>query len=304
MLRLIGVQRRFHLKRMMRAIGRADLADDPALASNEGRVKRTAELDRVIGDWAAGVALDEALALLARAEVPSGKIYSIADIAADPHYAARGMFERHRVDGRELMLPGSVPRLSETPGRTQLDRAAPGRSTPRGAVARSGSAARDRPRCALASVRRPRSRIGRSTAAPDLRLYVNDFAVPRGFPVEKNFVPPRTKVELINQLSRPGRTRIAVTSFVSPQGGSGARGLQRGAGGIDRGFRQGCLRRARANARRAERGGPRPAPGRAQRRGLRLGDPQSRQLNRNHEQVDSRAADMVRAAHAAGMRSR
>ena len=63
--------------------------------------------------------LDEALAALARAEVPSGRIYSIADIAADPHYAARGMLESHRLGGRELLLPGIVPKLSATPGRTR-----------------------------------------------------------------------------------------------------------------------------------------------------------------------------------------
>jgi formyl-CoA transferase len=116
---VIGANADSIFKRMMRSIGRPDLADDPALASNDGRVKRTAELDRVIGEWAAGVTLDEALAVLAKAEVPSGKIYSIADIFSDPHFAARGMFERHRLGEREVVLPGIVPRLSETPGRTR-----------------------------------------------------------------------------------------------------------------------------------------------------------------------------------------
>jgi formyl-CoA transferase len=116
---VIGANADSIFKRMMRHIGRPDLADDPTLASNDGRVKRTGELDRIIGEWAAGVTLDEALALLARAEVPSGRIYSIADIAADPHFAARGMFEKHLLGDREVVLPGIVPRLSETPGRTR-----------------------------------------------------------------------------------------------------------------------------------------------------------------------------------------
>jgi len=116
---VIGANADSIFKRMMRAIGRPDLADDPGLASNEGRVARTAELDGVIAHWAAGVTLDEALALLARAEVPSGRIYSAADIAADPHYAARAMIERHMLGDREIALPGIVPRLSETPGRTR-----------------------------------------------------------------------------------------------------------------------------------------------------------------------------------------
>ena len=116
---VIGANADSIFKRMMRHIGRPDLADDPSLASNEGRVKRTEELDHVIGDWAATVSLDEALGLLAKAEVPSGRIYSIADIAADPHFAARGMFEKHRLGDREVTLPGIVPRLSATPGRTR-----------------------------------------------------------------------------------------------------------------------------------------------------------------------------------------
>ena len=116
---VIGANADSIFKRMMRAIGRADLADDPGLASNDGRVKRTEELDRVIGDWTASLDLAEALAVLEAAEVPSGRIYSIADIAADVHFAARGMIERHRLGDRDLLLPGIVPKLSETPGETR-----------------------------------------------------------------------------------------------------------------------------------------------------------------------------------------
>jgi len=104
----------------MTAIGREDLAGDPALASNEGRVKRTNELDKVIGEWVAGRDLDDALAILAHAEVPSGKIYDVADIARDVHYQARGMLEQHRLeDGTPIKLPGIVPKLSISPGQTR-----------------------------------------------------------------------------------------------------------------------------------------------------------------------------------------
>jgi formyl-CoA transferase len=116
---VIGANADSIFKRMMRAIGRPDLADDPELADNTGRVKRTEELDRVIGEWAAGVGLEEALAVLEAAEVPSGRIYSIADIAADLHFQARGMIERHRLGERELLLPGIVPKFSATPGGTR-----------------------------------------------------------------------------------------------------------------------------------------------------------------------------------------
>ncbi|MEO7744258.1 MAG: CaiB/BaiF CoA-transferase family protein [Usitatibacter sp.] len=116
---VIGANADSIFKRMMRAIGRPDLADDPSLGSNDGRVRRTEELDRVIGEWTAGHPLDEVLAVLERAEVPSGRIYSIADIAADLHYQARGMIERHKLGGEDLLLPGIVPKLSETPGTTR-----------------------------------------------------------------------------------------------------------------------------------------------------------------------------------------
>ncbi|MFM7342367.1 MAG: CoA transferase, partial [Betaproteobacteria bacterium] len=67
--------------------------------------------------WTAGRSVDEALAALEQAQVPSGKIYTVADIAADPHYAARGMLQSVRLDdGSDLSLPGFVPKLSLTPG--------------------------------------------------------------------------------------------------------------------------------------------------------------------------------------------
>ena len=116
---VIGANADSIFKRMMRAIDRPDLAGDPSLATNDGRVKRTEELDRVIGEWTARHDLDTVLRVLDAAEVPSGKIYSIADIAADLHFHARGMIERHRLGDNDLLLPGMVPRLSDTPGETR-----------------------------------------------------------------------------------------------------------------------------------------------------------------------------------------
>lgn len=116
---VIGANADSIFKRMMRAIGRADLGDDPALASNDGRVARTEELDRAIAEWTSRHDLDTVLDVLEKAEVPSGRIYSIADIVSDMHYQARGMLERHKLGDREIMLPGIVPKLSETPGETR-----------------------------------------------------------------------------------------------------------------------------------------------------------------------------------------
>jgi len=117
---VIGANADSIFKRLMTAIGRADLADDPSLARNEGRVARTEKLDQLIGDWCAQHELERVLQVLAAAEVPSGKIYDIADIVRDVHFQARGMLEAHRLpDGESVKLPGIVPKLSDTPGATR-----------------------------------------------------------------------------------------------------------------------------------------------------------------------------------------
>ncbi len=104
-------------KRLMLAIGRDDLAGDPALADNTGRVARVQEIDAAIGAWAATLSAEQVLLALEKAAVPAGRIYTIADIAADPHYAARDMLGQVRLDdGTPVTVPGFVPKLSLTPG--------------------------------------------------------------------------------------------------------------------------------------------------------------------------------------------
>ena len=104
-------------KRLMHAVGRDDLGTDPALADNAGRVLRVQEIDQAIGDWARQKTVDEVLAVLEGAGVPAGKIYTVADIAADPHYAARDMLQHVELaDGTVVAVPGFVPRMSLTPG--------------------------------------------------------------------------------------------------------------------------------------------------------------------------------------------
>lgn len=107
-------------KRLMTAIGRADMAEDPELARNDGRVPRTDEIDGAIQAWCTTQTIDSALATLKEADVPVGKIYSVRDMMTDPQFLARAMFEQHRfADGTPVKLPAIVPKLSETPGRTQ-----------------------------------------------------------------------------------------------------------------------------------------------------------------------------------------
>jgi formyl-CoA transferase len=104
-------------RRLMAAIGRPDLGEDPALAHNDGRVAHTERIDGAIEAWASGRTQDEVLAALDAARVPVGRIYSVADIARDPQYLAREMIVQAVAgDGRPLKVPGIVPKLSATPG--------------------------------------------------------------------------------------------------------------------------------------------------------------------------------------------
>ncbi|ARP91549.1 formyl-CoA transferase [Bordetella genomosp. 9] len=108
----------FH--RLMIAIGREDLAHDPSLARNDGRAKRVEEIDGAIQAWCDGQTIDSALETLQRADVPVGKIYSVADMFRDPQFIARGMIEQHRfADGTPVKLPAVTPKLSQTPGGTR-----------------------------------------------------------------------------------------------------------------------------------------------------------------------------------------
>ncbi len=104
-------------RRLMNLIGRADLADDASLGDNAGRCKRAEELDAVIGAWTALHPVDDIVRMLNEAQVPNGKIYSVADIARDPQYLARQMIRTIGLpDGTSVKVPGVVPRLADTPG--------------------------------------------------------------------------------------------------------------------------------------------------------------------------------------------
>ncbi|MGD9943847.1 MAG: CaiB/BaiF CoA transferase family protein [Burkholderiaceae bacterium] len=104
-------------RRLMTAIGRNDLGSDPALQNNAGRVAQVERIDAAISDWAGRHSLDEVLRVLNEQRIPAGRIYDVADIAADPHYRARDMIvDATLPDGTPVKLPGIVPKLSDTPG--------------------------------------------------------------------------------------------------------------------------------------------------------------------------------------------
>jgi formyl-CoA transferase len=110
--------------RLASAIGRPDLATDPRLADNAGRVAHVEELDEAIGAWAATRTQESAEATLLAASVPCGPILTVDEIVKDPHYAARGMHERHQVRlsgerSADVLFTGIVPKLTVNPGRTR-----------------------------------------------------------------------------------------------------------------------------------------------------------------------------------------
>ncbi|MBM4197654.1 MAG: CoA transferase [Gammaproteobacteria bacterium] len=106
-------------KRLMNAMGRPDLADDPRMANNAGRVVHEKELDAAITAWTGTLTADELLEILEKVGVPAGPIYSVVDMMNDEHFKARGLFETVKVNGEDLKVPAMVPFLSDTPGRTE-----------------------------------------------------------------------------------------------------------------------------------------------------------------------------------------
>jgi formyl-CoA transferase len=114
---VIGANADSIFKRLMTLMGRDDLGNDASLADNAGRCKRVDELDEAIAQWTMRYTVDELVALLNSAQVPNGKIFSIADIARDAQYLARDMIREVTLpDGARLKVPGIVPKLSDTPG--------------------------------------------------------------------------------------------------------------------------------------------------------------------------------------------
>ena len=104
-------------KRLMLAIGRDDLANDPALADNAGRVKGVEALDRAIEAWTLQRPAADVVAVLGKARVPAGLAYTAKDIVEDPHYRSRNMIlEQQTRDGYTVAVPGIVPKLLGTPG--------------------------------------------------------------------------------------------------------------------------------------------------------------------------------------------
>jgi crotonobetainyl-CoA:carnitine CoA-transferase CaiB-like acyl-CoA transferase len=115
---IIGANGDSIFTRLCETMGNLEMAEDPRYASNTGRVEHEPEIDAAIAGWLAGIDSVTALSLLEDARVPSGPIYSVADMMVNEHFKARGLFEEVDVNGKPLKIPAMIPKLSETPGRT------------------------------------------------------------------------------------------------------------------------------------------------------------------------------------------
>jgi crotonobetainyl-CoA:carnitine CoA-transferase CaiB-like acyl-CoA transferase len=103
--------------RIFDIIGRPDMRTDPRFANNAARVKHRSLVDEAVGAWFAARTRDEALAVMRAASATVGPVYDIADIATDPHFAAREIIVD--VEDKEngvLPMHNILPRLSQTPG--------------------------------------------------------------------------------------------------------------------------------------------------------------------------------------------
>ncbi|CAA0079742.1 Succinyl-CoA--L-malate CoA-transferase alpha subunit [Halioglobus japonicus] len=107
-------------KRLMVAAGHPQMAENPEMADNEGRVRHEPEIDKALADWCAANTSAYIIETLEEARVPVGPIYSVEDMLGDEHYQARGMFESVEIDGQPLKIPAIMPKLSNTPGRTDF----------------------------------------------------------------------------------------------------------------------------------------------------------------------------------------
>jgi crotonobetainyl-CoA:carnitine CoA-transferase CaiB-like acyl-CoA transferase len=115
---VIGANADSIFRRLMQAIGREDMAEDPRFSNNAGRVAHEREIDQAIAEWTGARDSAEVLAALEGAAVPAGPIYSAREMLADPQFAARGLFQQVEIDGRPLKIPAIIPLLSRTPGAT------------------------------------------------------------------------------------------------------------------------------------------------------------------------------------------
>lgn len=106
-------------RRVLEAIGRAELAGDPRFSTNAARLANDAELDRLIGDFIGGMDISSCLELFRERGVTVGPIYDAGQLLDDAHVRERGCYVAVH-GGRKpvpVVMHNVAPRLSETPGK-------------------------------------------------------------------------------------------------------------------------------------------------------------------------------------------
>ena len=140
----VGAKSDAIFKRLVKAIGRPELGDDPRYETNADRTEHAEELDELIEDWTRRHTSDEVLHILEEVDVPVGPIYSVTDIVEDPQYQAREIFLDAEIDGiGPVKTPGLVPKLSETPGEVKWYGGSSGSTTTRSTAGSSASRPRN-----------------------------------------------------------------------------------------------------------------------------------------------------------------
>jgi crotonobetainyl-CoA:carnitine CoA-transferase CaiB-like acyl-CoA transferase len=105
-------------ERLFRAIGRADVIEDPRFRTNTDRVRNIDACDGIVAEWIAERTLAENMAVFEAAEVTATPIFEIDQLLDDPHVQARGVIvEAPDEEAGSVLMHNVIPRLSETPGR-------------------------------------------------------------------------------------------------------------------------------------------------------------------------------------------
>lgn len=105
-------------KRLMIAAGHPEMAENPEMADNAGRVIHEVDIDNALAKWCLDNDAKTIIDILEAERVPVGPIYNVEDMMNDAHYQARGMFEQVEIDGKPLKIPAILPKLKSTPGAT------------------------------------------------------------------------------------------------------------------------------------------------------------------------------------------
>jgi len=115
---VIGAHSDSIYRRLMGVLGQPELAEDPRYSTNAERVKHRDEVDAVVAAWTGQHECATVVALLNENGIPSGPIYTSADIAKDPHYRERQAVTDVWIPEveRALTMQGIVPKFSVTPG--------------------------------------------------------------------------------------------------------------------------------------------------------------------------------------------